>query len=56
MPRPPIEDQEWLTFKRDRDAIDAIHEVLDGTEWSIDMLDTIADVIRLTGRTLREPQ
>lgn len=40
----------------DSEALDRIHKLLDGREWSADTLDAIADVVRSTGRVIREPQ
>jgi len=39
----------------DSEALDAIHEILDGCEWSADTLDEIAYIIRQTGRPINEP-
>jgi len=39
---------------QDRQALLSIQEVLDGTEWSVEMLETIADVLRLAGYQVRE--
>lgn len=36
--------------------LDAIHETLDGKEWSADTLDDISSLIRQAGYTIREPQ
>ena len=41
--------------KRDLDALDDIHHILDGTEWGSDTLEQIAEIIRETGRKIREP-
>jgi hypothetical protein len=38
----------------DEDAVAEIHKVMDGKEWTPDTLDYIADVIRLTGRDIRD--
>lgn len=39
----------------DTDAMDAINKVLDAEEWSPDSLDAIAEIVRSTGRVIREP-
>jgi hypothetical protein len=39
----------------DKDALDAIHETLDGKEWEPDFLEFIAHVLAKTGRTVRGP-
>lgn len=36
-------------------ALDAICRELDGREWSADTLDAIADIVRASGRIIREP-
>lgn len=36
------------------DALDAIAAVMDGREWSADTLDEIADLVRTTGRQIRD--
>jgi hypothetical protein len=38
----------------DKDAMDAIHRLLDGREWSPDTLDEIANIVRQTGREVRD--
>lgn len=42
--------------ERDLAAFDAICAELDSTEWSADTFDTIAEIIKATGREIREPQ
>jgi hypothetical protein len=42
--------------KRDLDALEDIHQLLDGTEWDTDTLLSIADIIRETGREIRDPE
>jgi len=37
----------------DSQAMDSIHAILDGEEWSSDHLDAIAEVLVSTGRTIR---
>lgn len=39
----------------DRNALDAIQELLSGTEWGVGDLETIAEILRSTGRTIEEP-
>jgi hypothetical protein len=39
----------------DGQAINQIHNLLDGREWTVDMLEQIADIVRLTSREIREP-
>jgi hypothetical protein len=39
----------------DAEAMDAIQRLLDGREWRLEDLDDIADVVRATGRPVREP-
>jgi hypothetical protein len=38
----------------DQQSLDAIHAILDKTEWDADMLDSIADIVRQTGREVRD--
>jgi hypothetical protein len=40
---------------RDERAMDSIAELLDGQVWTPETLDHIAALVRLSGRTLREP-
>lgn len=40
---------------RDLEALNDIHSLLDGTEWGSETLDQIADILRETGREIREP-
>jgi hypothetical protein len=42
-------------LQRDLDALKDIHQLLDGKEWGSDTLEQIAEVIRETGREIREP-
>jgi hypothetical protein len=42
-------------IKRDIEALEDIHQLLDGKEWGSDTLEQIAEVIRETGREIREP-
>jgi len=42
----------WAT---DEQTVTAIHEALDGEEWSIDTLDYIATLVARTGRKINEP-
>lgn len=42
-------------IKRDLEALNDIHVLLDGKEWGSDTLEQIAEVIRETGREIREP-
>jgi hypothetical protein len=39
----------------DTEAMNAIHALMDGTEWSADTLEEIADVVLATGRTITDP-
>ena len=39
----------------DKQAIEAIHAILDGTEWEPQTLDDIAEVVLATGREIRDP-
>jgi hypothetical protein len=41
-------------FLSDEKALALIAEVLDGTDWGADELDTIARIVRLTGRSIRD--
>lgn len=41
--------------QRDLEALNDIHSLLDGTEWDSDTLEQIADILRETGREIREP-
>lgn len=42
-------------IQRDLEALNEIHTILDGKEWGSDTLEDIAEVIRGTGREIREP-
>lgn len=35
-------------------AINAIQGIMDGHEWDAETLDTIADIVRATGREIRD--
>lgn len=37
----------------DKQAMDSIHSILDGDEWSSDHLDSVAKVVASTGRNIR---
>ena len=37
-------------------AMDKIHMLLDGVEWSPDTLDEIARLVEATGRLIRDPE
>lgn len=37
-------------------ALDAIARILSGQEWSADTLDAVADVVRLSGRTIDDAE
>ena len=39
---------------RQTEALDAMQRVLDGTEWSADTLDEIADILRDAGYTVSD--
>ena len=39
----------------DTEALVAIHHILDGQVWSADHLESIAEVVTSTGRTIRSP-
>lgn len=39
----------------DTEAMNRIHALMDGQEWSLDTLQDIAEVVQLTGRVIREP-
>lgn len=39
----------------DAEAIDRIHRLIDGTDWSIDHLQWIAEILELAGRKVRPP-
>lgn len=41
--------------KRDIQALNDIHALLDGTEWSNETLEQIAEILRESGREVREP-
>jgi hypothetical protein len=36
-------------------ALDTIADLLDGREWSVEDLDTVAEIVRDTGREIRDP-
>jgi uncharacterized FlgJ-related protein len=40
--------------RRDIEALEAIHKLLDGTEWGTHTLEEIADIIQETGREIRD--
>lgn len=40
--------------RKDRLALKAIQEILDGTDWNPEMLEIIADVLRLAGYPVRD--
>ena len=40
----------------DRDAMDAIHAIMDKVEWSADTLDLIAEVVGYTDREIHSPE
>lgn len=40
---------------QDSKALDAIAELMSGTEWDADTLDAIASVVTLTGREIKDP-
>lgn len=42
-------------IQRDIDALNAIHTLLDGTEWGSDTLEDVAEIVRETGREIHEP-
>jgi hypothetical protein len=46
---------EWNEKRRDQAALNMIHRLMDGKEWSLDTLDEIANLILTTGRKIREP-
>ena len=37
-------------------TLDAIHKVLDGTYWSLDTLDQVADLLHGAGYPIRSPE
>ena len=39
----------------DQQALDAIRTILDKREWDANTLDSIADIVRQTGREFRDP-
>lgn len=42
--------------EEDSDALDRLAGLLDGVEWEASYLDDVAEAIRATGRTIREPE
>lgn len=51
-----LERLEQIAITRDDTlAMNLIHEIMDGTEWSSDTTAEIADVVKATGRVIREP-
>jgi hypothetical protein len=42
-------------IQRDLEALKDIHALLDGKEWGTDTLEQIAEILRETGREIREP-
>jgi hypothetical protein len=40
----------------DTEAMEAIHEVMDGEEWSSDTLQAIAEIVTASGRVILDPQ
>jgi hypothetical protein len=45
----------WEGSRTPRDALLAIHLAMDGKEWSPETLETIAEILRDEGFTIREP-
>jgi hypothetical protein len=39
----------------DKEALDRIAAMLDGTEWDSDTMSRVADIVMSTGRTVRDP-
>jgi hypothetical protein len=39
----------------DTEAVDQIHKLMDGLEWSADTLDEMARLVELTGRLIQDP-
>lgn len=54
--RIPVPSRELARMALDSGALVRIHRLLDGRQWSADTLDAIADVVRSTGRVIREPK
>jgi hypothetical protein len=42
----------WAKVNVDKTAVDAITELMSGKEWSPDTLESIADIVRMTGREI----
>jgi hypothetical protein len=38
----------------DREAMDYIHDILDGREWDSDTLSEVVEILRETGRDVRD--
>lgn len=49
-------DPGFFGIEDDTKAIEAIHKIMDGTEWSSDTLDAIGHVITSTQREIRPPE
>jgi len=47
---------EFKTIESPSDALDWIHDLLDGQEWTPDTLNEIADILRRAGYTVRDPE
>jgi hypothetical protein len=53
-PRPEDSAHVAAAHMTDRAALDVIAHTLDGREWEADTLDAIADLVRATGRLVRD--
>lgn len=40
----------------DTNALDAIHALLDGEQWHAGTIETVAEIVARTGRTIAEPE
>lgn len=40
----------------DTDALTEIHHMLDGKEWTVEMLEWIAEIVAKTGRRISPPE
>jgi hypothetical protein len=47
-------ERDERTTITDTEAVECIHQVLDGTEWGSDSLEVIAQAVRETGRVIRD--
>jgi hypothetical protein len=52
--KPVVHGIREVLFSGDRDALDAIAKLLSGNEWDSGTLDDVANIVRSTGRVIRD--